>query len=99
MSEHHIPGDEGRLGDKTMANLRSTTIAQFVNVRGYTIVNPIHLPRMAAYDVEMATGIKLCELLWREPFPQQLKAAGLAILSMGGIQPLANGANAQPCIR
>jgi hypothetical protein len=83
----------------TAERLRSTTVVQFIDVRGYTIVNPIHLPRMAAYDVEMATGIKLYELLWREPFPQQLKAAGLAIFPMGGIQPLAHGANARVCIR
>ena len=59
-------------------------------------MDPVRFPGVAADDVEIAVGVKLCELVRRQPFPQQLQAAGLAIVVEQSSKILAQGANARP---
>lgn len=83
LRKHYVAGDQRSLGYKTPADYRAVFFADFNDIRCPAVTDAVSLPGVAADNVEPFVGIELRTLLRQQPFSQEHRAAGLAIVLAG----------------
>jgi hypothetical protein len=56
-------------------------------------MDPVPLAGVGADDIKISVGVKLCQLIRRQPLPKQLKATSLTVVLQTSTHTLAQGMN------